>query len=402
MASYEYVVDTGLIIPDTAEILEEVKDEWRQAYGADVILEPETSQGVIVVMDTEVRDASVRNNVAVANQINPDYAGGVFLDAIWSLTGGDRRPATRSTIPGVILGGQNGTNVLAGSLITVGQGGAEFVTAASVTIGEFAPNVATVDVIAVEYGPIAVAPGTLNTIGVGGALGWETVANPTGTTNSTLGALAESDVASRRRRRLTLALQSVAMPEALISRVMDIDEVDSLTFRENYTDTDATIDGIFLKKHSIWMCVSGGTDQQIANALLETKGMGPDYNGAVSVPVVEAASGQTYIVKFDRATPVILFVRATAKFNNTDGASIIPSAVMRYANGELEGDAGLVVGASVSPWEIAGAINQVEPRIKVTLVELSTDGLTWSTAVLPIPLDHQALLTVSRVLVVAA
>jgi hypothetical protein len=398
MSNYEYVVASGLLVPDTADLLEEVKEEWRETYGADVILEPETSQGAIVVQDTEVRDASVRNNVAVANQINPDYAGGPFLDAIWALTDGDRRPATRSTIAGVVLGGQNGTLVPINSVAVVTTSGARFLTASAVIIGEVTPGLATVDMVAEDFGPIGVAIGGLNAV-ASGVLGWETVTNPTA---AIPGALAESDIASRRRRRLTLALQSVAMPEAIISALMDIDEVESLTFRENYTDVDATIDGIFLKKHSIWVCVRGGTDAQIGNALLEAKSMGCGYNGAVTVNVVEAASGQTYVINFDRPTLVTLFVRVTAKFNNTDGATIIPNATMAYATGELEGDAGLVVGASVSPWEIAGAINQVEPRIKVTKVELSTDGITWNSNVLAIALDHQADLTIARVLVVAA
>jgi uncharacterized phage protein gp47/JayE len=397
MAEYNYVVETGLIVPDTSTILEEVKDEWREAFGADVILEPETSQGVIVVQDTEIRDATVRNNVAVANQINPDYSGGVFLDAIWALTRGSRKSASRSTIAGVTLGGQTGTLVPVNSVAVVTTSGARFLTATSVVIGETTPGVAVVDFIAESFGPIAVAPGGLNAV-ASGVLGWETVSN----SNAAVpGRLAESDIAGRRRRRLTLALQSVSMPEAIISRLYAIEEVESLQFRENIANTTQVIDGISLIAHSIWACVKGGTNAQIAEALLESKGVGPGYNGAVSVSVVEPASGQTYIVKFDRPVPVILFVRVTAKFNNTDGASIIPNAVMAYADGDLEGDAGLVVGASVSPWEIAGAVNQVEPRIKVNLVELSTDGLAWSTNVLSIALDHQAELTISRVLVVA-
>ena len=398
MANYEYVVATGLLVPDTATILEEVKDEWREAYGADVILEPETSQGVIVVQDTEIRDATVRNNVAVANQINPDYAGGPFLDAIWALTRGSRKGATRSTITGVILGGQNGTTVPAGSVAVVTASGARFFTTTAVIIGEVTPGLATVDFIAEDYGPIGVLAGGLNAV-ASGVLGWETVNNPT---PAAPGKLAESDIAGRRRRRLTLALQSVAMPEAIISGLYAIEEVDSLQFRENIFPTTQVIDGITLVAHSIWVCVRGGSNAQIAQSLLETKGIGGGYNGAVSVSVVEPSSGQTYIVKFDRPTLVTLFVRVTAKFNNTDGLTIIPNATMAYATGELEGDAGLVVGASASPWEIAGAINQVEPRIKVTKVELSTDGVTWNTNVLTVALNQQADLTLARVLVVAA
>lgn len=397
MANYAYVVAQGLLVPDTADLIEEVKDEWRETYGADVLLEPETTQGTIVVQDTEVRDATVRNNVAVANQINPDYSGGVFLDAVWALTRGSRKAATRSVIPGVILGGQSGTTVLAGSVAVVEASGARFLTTSTVVIGAVTPGVATVDCIAEEYGPVAAAAGGLNAV-ASGVLGWETVTNPNA---AIVGALAESDVASRRRRRQTLALQSVEMAEAIISALYDLAEVTSLQFRENYADVDATIDGIFLRKHSIWACVRGGTNTDIATTLRRTKGMGAGYNGAVSVTLVNPHSGQTQIIKFDRPVLVTLFVRVTAKFNNTDGLTIIPNAVMAGATGELEGDAGLVVGASVSPWEISGWVNTVEPRIKVNLVELSTDGVTWSTSVLSIALDHQADLTKARVLVVS-
>jgi Uncharacterized homolog of phage Mu protein gp47 len=397
MANYEYVVETGLLVPDTATLLEEVKDEWREAYGADVILEPETSQGVIVVQDTEIRDATVRNNVAVANQINPDYAGGPFLDAIWALTRGSRKGATRSTISGVTLAGQTGTTVPAGSVAVVTASGARFFTTTAVVIGETVPGVATVDFIAEDYGPIGVLAGGLNAV-ASGVLGWETVSNPN---PAVPGKLAESDIAGRRRRRLTLALQSVAMPEAIISGLYAIEEIESLQFRENIEPTTQVIDGISLQAHSIWVCVRGGSNAQIAQSLLETKGIGGGYNGAVSVSVVEPSSGQIYVIKFDRPTPVTLFVRITAKFNNTDGATIIPNAAMAYATGEIEGDAGLIVGASVSPWEFAGAVNQVEPRIKVTKVELSTDGITWNSNVLAIALNQQADLTIARVLVVA-
>ena len=397
MANYAYVVETGLLVPDTATLLEEVKDEWREAYGADVILEPETSQGVIVVQDTEIRDATVRNNVTVANQINPDYAGGPFLDAIWALTRGSRKGATRSTISGVTLAGQTGTTVPAGSVAVVTASGARFFTTTAVVIGETVPGVATVDFIAEDYGPIGVLAGGLNAV-ASGVLGWETVSNPN---PAVPGKLAESDIAGRRRRRLTLALQSVAMPEAIISGLYAIEEIESLQFRENIEPTTQVIDGISLQAHSIWVCVRGGSNAQIAQSLLETKGIGGGYNGAVSVSVVEPSSGQIYVIKFDRPTPVTLFVRITAKFNNTDGATIIPNAAMAYATGEIEGDAGLIVGASVSPWEFAGAVNQVEPRIKVTKVELSTDGITWNSNVLAIALNQQADLTIARVLVVA-
>lgn len=73
-------------------------------FGQDLDISPETPQGVLITMETENRDAIVRNNAELANQINPDLAGGVFLDAIWALMGG-ARDATRSILTQVQFGG---------------------------------------------------------------------------------------------------------------------------------------------------------------------------------------------------------------------------------------------------------------------------------------------------------
>ena len=56
-------------------------------------------------MSTEATSAAAtafRYTAELANQINPDVAGGVFLDALMSFTGGARRSATQSTISGVV------------------------------------------------------------------------------------------------------------------------------------------------------------------------------------------------------------------------------------------------------------------------------------------------------------
>lgn len=397
MALYERVTALGVIIPDTSALLAEVQGEWRQAFGQDLVVDPQTPQGVVIGMEVEARDAVARNNAELANQINPDQAGGVFLDGIWSLTRGKRRPAVRSLLPGVILGGQAGTVIPAGVIAELETDGTQFRSKATVIIGP--GGTVTVDFESVEFGPIAAPAGLLTIIGIGAPLGWETVTNPN---QAALGRMQESDIASRRRRLLTLALQGVALPEAIISRLYDIDSVNSLIFRENVKSTTEVIDGVSLDPHSIYVVVSGGTDLEVATALLDTKSLGAGWNGAVTTNVVEPFSGQVYSVKYDRPVLIPTFARITARFNGLDGTTIIKGAVVAYANGELDGDAGFGVGASVSPYELAGAVNQVEPRIFVTLVELSTDGVTYSAASVPITIKQQATITAASVTVVPA
>ena len=386
MADYQYITPLGVILPDTADIRASVEAEWREALGADIDLSPDTPQGVLVTAEVEARDAVVRNNAEVANQINPDLAGGVWLDAIWALTRGQRRPATRSQLAGVQLAGTPGTIIPGGSRAAVQGSGDLFETTATVILDS--GGTAIVAMQSVEFGPVAAPAGQLVQIATS-VLGWETVNNPS---SAALGSLQESDIAARRRRRQTLALQGVALPEAITSRLYAVEGVRSVAFRENVTSDPATIDGILIGPHSIYACVQGGTDADVAQALLETKSLGAGWTGTTTVSLVEPFSGQTYAVAFQRPTSVTVSVRVTARFNGVDAQNIIPLALQQYADGDLEGQDGFIIGSDVTTFEISGAINQVEPRIFVTNVELSTDGINYASATVPIALDQIAAL----------
>jgi len=394
MVDFNYVVSTGVIVPDTATLRDEVVAEWRSAFGQDLVVTPETPQGVIITMEVEARDAMVRNNAEVANQINPDLAGGVWLDALWALTAGSRRGATRSRLVGVEFRGTALTLIPAGSIATVQGSGAQFYTTSNILLD--GTGFATGTMESVNTGPIAAPINQLVEI-ASSVLGWEQVINPFA---AELGQVVESDISSRRRRRQTLALQSVSLIEATISRLYDLDGVRSLSYRENVGDTPLIIDGITLVPHSIYVCVDGGEDTEVASALLETKSGGSAWNGLVVLNLVEPASGQIYEVKFDRPIERTFLARVTAKASTLNIQAIIPAAIALYGAGELEGEAGLVVGSDVSAFELAGAVNQVEPRIFVTKVELSEDGITWTTADIPIAINEVARIPESAVSVI--
>lgn len=96
MADYQFITSQGVIIPDTSTLRDDVESEFKSVFGQDLDVSPETPQGALITMEVENRDAIVRNNAELANQINPDLAGGIFLDAIWALMGGQRFDATHS------------------------------------------------------------------------------------------------------------------------------------------------------------------------------------------------------------------------------------------------------------------------------------------------------------------
>nr|WP_301538102.1 baseplate J/gp47 family protein [Providencia rettgeri] len=393
MADYQYLTSQGVIVPDTSTLRDDVENEFKSVFGQQLDVNPETPQGALITMEVENRDAVVRNNAELANQINPDLAGGIFLDAIWALMGGQRFDATHSFLSQVKFTGIADTIIPKGSQAATLNGDL-FETTKTLIIGK--DGSVTGDMRAIETGTVECGVGQLNKV-ASSVLGWETVHNPS---NAVLGRDAESDLQSRRRRKQTLAKNTVSVGEAITSALYELEGVRSLAYRENYTDQPMIFDGITLVPHSIYVCVEGGDKEAIARSLLRTKTLGAAFNGSEEVEVLETISGQIYPVKFDRAKEVILFCRVTVKKATVDAQTIIPAAVESWANGDIDGEGGLVVGRDVSPFEISAGINTVEPRLFITRVELSTDGKAWSSNNYEIKMNEVARLKRSAVQVV--
>ncbi|MEX9753741.1 baseplate J/gp47 family protein [Providencia vermicola] len=393
MADYQFITSQGVIIPDTSTLRDDVESEFKSVFGQDLDVSPETPQGALITMEVENRDAIVRNNAELANQINPDLAGGIFLDAIWALMGGQRFDATHSFLSQVQFTGIADTIIPKGSQ-AASLNGDLFETTKTLIIGQ--DGSVTGDMRSIETGAIECGVGQLTKV-ASSVLGWETVHNPS---TAVLGRNAETDLQSRRRRKQTLAKNTVSVGEAITSALYALEGVRSLAYRENYTDQPMVFDGITLVPHSIYVCVEGGDKEAIARSLLRTKTLGAAFNGSEKVEVLEAISGQTYPVKFDRAKEIVLFCRVMVKKATVDAQTIIPAAVEAWANGDIDGEGGLVVGRDVSPFEISAGINAVEPRLFITGVALSNDGKTWSPNNYEIKMNEVARLKRSAVQVV--
>lgn len=373
MASYQYLDTTGVIVPDTADIKNDIQSSYQTAYGSDIDLNDETPQGLQIDIETAAREEVVNNNAALANQINPNVAEGVFFDAIWALMGGERYSATKTTVP-VILTGVAGAVISAGCRVSIGDGGYQFELTSDVTIPSSGSITTTVQ--CTEYGAIPCAIGEIDTIVAGySAVGWETVTNAVA---GTTGKAKQTIQNARLQRKKTLALQGSKTSLAIQSRLANVDGYKSHSFRENYTSSDATIDGISLVKNSVWVCVSGGSDSDVATALFNSKSGGCAWNGSQSVSVTDDNSGQVYDVLFDRPTEKVIMFRVTVKANSSlsDQAATVQNAIIAYAAGEIDGEGGFVVGQNVSPYEVAYAINSQAVGIYIKKIEIAEYSLT--------------------------
>jgi uncharacterized phage protein gp47/JayE len=397
---YQYVIPDGVIIPDTEVINQQVINEYQDQFGQDLIVTPNTPQGILISAETQARDGIAVNNATLANQINPNLAGGVFLDAICALTGIQRTVASFSTVVGSLTG-VGGTIVPAGSQAQETVGQQIFQTVSSVTI----PTTGSIDVVfqALNPGPIAVSPGTLTQI-ISVVLGWETVTNAAA---ANIGTDTQTDDSLRAYRKNTLAIQGEGLAKSILSGVYAVANVTSATFRENVLPSTQTIDGVTMLPNSVYLCVNGGADSDIAATLVAKKNGGCQYtNGAgipVSVSYTEPFSGQVMNILFDRPTPIPVKIQVTIKVIDTlsDPQTLVQNAILNYAAGLIPGETGFTVGTSVSPFEIAGAINFYNRSIFVTLVEVSLQSpVTFSTNTLPITIFQIATIAVSDITVI--
>lgn len=370
MSDYQFINTTGVIVPDTSTLVTTVETEWSDSLpnlnvqNVDGSPNSSTPQGVMIASEVAARSGVLRNNAVLANQINPNQAGGLFLDAIAALSGLERLADTFTIVSNVALAGIAGSPIAAGSQATTPAGDV-FELQALVTLNGSGNGVGTF--IALVAGPVPAPSGAWTPQAV---LGWETVTNPV---TGVPGSATQSDEAFRFLRRITLALQSVAMPEAMLSAVNDLTGVIGTQFRQNVTGTPITIDGISLLPNSVWMVVDGGTNDDITTALFDTLSGGCNWNGAVTVIVTDTSSGQVYNVKFDRPTLVPLLIRVTCSQGSFigDPSQAVVQAVLDFANNAIPNIKGFVVGQSASPFEVAAGVNAECQGLYIRKIELS-------------------------------
>lgn len=382
--AYNYVIGTGVIVPDDAAIRAEVQTELEAIFGADQDFSETGFLGKLAATKSLERIGIAANTAKMANQINPNMQEGLFIDAGLALFGGSRSVNIRSTfVTPPTVTGVAGTIIPAGSRASSGSN--LFETVGSVTIP--LSGTTSINFIAVENGAIPAAIDSLNTI-VTGVLGWETVNN---TASAVVGVPTESDQRASIKRRETLALNARTGDNAIISAINDIDDVLSVSFRRNVTGSSANIDGITIDANSVYVNVDGGTDADVALALL-TKSGGAGFTGDVDVTVVEPSSGQNYTVSINRPSVVEVQVNVTVRSSNSviDPVSVVSQSIIDYQNGLIGDNDGFVLDADVAPFEIAAAINQRTPALFIQGVTVGVAGGSATSDVLPIALNQKA------------
>lgn len=262
---YTYINQTGTITVDAGVILEQVAAEYQAVFGTDLIvptsLTPQgasTPQGLLIVLEALARIAAANNNAALANQINPNLAGGVYLDSLCALTGLERATAT-PTITLATLQGVEGTIIPAGSQAVVNGTDYVFETIAQLTIPP-GGTLTNIEFQSVIKGAIPCPANSL--IIKSSVIGWTSIVS---NIEGILGTETQTDEQLRYLRNYTLGLQGASTAQSIIGGVSVVPNVSSVRFLENYLSSTQTIENISMVANSIYVCADGGYNGLTSN-----------------------------------------------------------------------------------------------------------------------------------------
>ena len=159
---------------------------------------------------------------------------------------------------------------------------------------------------ALSPGPIECPIGALNTI-YRTIPGWDSVTNLAA---GVVGQAEETREQLEERRAASVAVNAVGILPAVRGSVLSVPGVVDAYVTENPSASAATIGGVTIAAHSLYVCAFGGLDDDVALAIWSKKPPGCGYTGGTTVTVEDTNSGYltppTYSVSFERPDQLVI------------------------------------------------------------------------------------------------
>ena len=378
-SNYTYLDNAGIVVPDTSTIKETVQTEYQSALGLELALEDSTPQGRMIDVETDARVGVIENNALIANLFNIKMAYGIALDALGANFGLERQAATSSIVTATVTGTQ-GTVIPAGSQAAT-QAGDLFYAENNITIPVGGSITATF--LSVEKGEIPCAVGSLTKI-IDGTFGWETITNAT---SAILGQEKESDANFKNKFLNSGLFTGSSILEDYKNELSKVENVISSFVYDNGSGSTITYDTVSIAPHSVYACVDGGTNADVAYALFRRKSAGSGWAGTdVTQTVQDSVYGVNYTVKFDRPDNIQIYYAVNYNVGTSSAenpSQAIADAILAYTNT-------LSVGEDVLPLQVASAINEAVSGIRLTSLQLGTVQGSLSTSDVTIRINEVA------------
>lgn len=301
----------GFIAPLESDILAGVQADQNAAFGGNMNPALETPQGQIASSETAIIGNSNDLFLQYVANVDPAFSSGRMQDGIGRIYFITRKPALPTTVTAT-CNGLAGVVIPTGALVLDLDGNIYQCTG-----GGTIPIGGTIDLTfaCTVTGPIQCPPATLTAI-YRAIPGWDSVTNSGA---GVIGRNVESRADFELRRQQSVAGNSIGSLPSVLGSVLSIAGVLDAFVTDNSTSSPLTVGGVSLNANSLYVCVSGGADLDVATAVWKKKAPGCGYTGNTTVTVTDSNSGYStppsYSVTFERPTDIAVLFDVTIKNN---------------------------------------------------------------------------------------
>lgn len=378
--SSNYIGINGLVTETYEESLNNLKQAFRQIYGADVNLEQNTSDGQWLALLAQQKQDMLDMIVQYYNNLDVDRVIGIPQQILYKLNGLTIKAYSYSycyvtldvVSPVTLQGLDDNIDSADGVGYTVADSnGNEWILAESqtLTIGKHQLNFR-----AALLGDITCAPNSIQTM-ITVIKGVSSVNNDA--VNYLTGAVGESDSQFRTRRNRSMVIPSQGFTDSIEAQLLNLDNVVDCKVYDN--KESETINAI--PPHAVWVIVQGGNTVDIGNVIYANLPPGIPMKGE-QVVNISKSNGEVQIIKFDYPTAVDLYIMVNIK--NFTRAPLDEDYIKQemskisFAIGEMAQSVNLlatlkdILGETGTPYDL----------------EVSTDGINYVEYITPTGLDE--------------
>lgn len=377
------ITENGLSVPDIADVLAGRLTDMSTALGGGASQSLSSPQGQIAQSDTEIIAQEYDKLLCLFNQINPDFSTGRFQDGIGRIYFMERIAAQGTVVTATCIG-QVGTTIPAGST-AVDTSGYIYQSIDNAVI----PSSGSVDVqfVNTTTGPIPCAAGSLNQI-YRAVSGWDAVNN---TSPGVVGVDVESRIAFETRRRQSVARNSRNQDASTLAALLATDGVlDAYVWSNRTAETvNKGTTNFPILAHSVYICVYGGADTDVAESIFNTYNPGANMNGNTTFTVYDNVNYMppypSYVMQWQKASPTRVYfkVNVDASLNPpSDITKQVKEMIVTVFNGGYEGIGKARIGSTINAGKYYAPVISISPdTVGILSLEVSLDGSLYGPAV---------------------
>ena len=377
------ITENGLSVPDIADVLAGRLTDMSTALGGGASQSLSSPQGQIAQSDTEIIAQEYDKLLCLFNQINPDFSTGRFQDGIGRIYFMERIAAQGTVVTATCIG-QVGTAIPAGST-AVDTSGYIYQSIDNAVI----PSSGSVDVqfVNTTTGPIPCAAGSLNQI-YRAVSGWDAVNN---ISPGVVGVDVESRIAFETRRRQSVARNSRNQDASTLAALLATDGVlDAYVWSNRTAETvNKGTTNFPILAHSVYICVYGGADTDVAESIFNTYNPGANMNGDTTFTVYDNVNYMppypSYVMQWQKASPTRVYfkVNIDASLNPpSDITKQVKKIVATVFNGGYEGIGKARIGSTINAGKYYAPVISISPdTVGILSLEVSLDGSLYGPAV---------------------